>query len=87
MNMSTELSGIATPLVDMPWFSGTIALLALGFCVRWLVMVNVDSWGSNRALYCLSGGRKIIGQMLALAPGVASFGVAVFFGGRTIGFW
>ena len=50
MNMSTELSGIATPLVDMPWFSGTIALLAL-------------------------------------APGVASFGVAVFFGGRTIGFW
>ena len=85
MNMSTELSGVTTPLVEMPWFMAAIALAAGVFSVYWFATVNVDCWGSNRVLYHLSRGRKKIGQLLALIPSVVSVGVAVYFGGRAFG--
>ena len=79
------LSEIATPLVEMPWFLGLIALVACAFSVHWFTTVSAGYWGSNRILYLVSLGNQKIGRLIAPIPGVMSLGVAVYFGCRAIG--
>lgn len=80
-----ELSGIATPLVEMPWFLGMIALVACAFSVYWFSTVSAAYWGSNRVLYLISGRNKKVGRLIAPIPGVVGIAVALYFGGRAIG--
>lgn len=80
-----EFSGIATPLVEMPWFLGLVALVSCAFSVHWFTTVSAAYWGSNRILYLASFGNQKIGRLIAPIPGVISLGVAVYFGCRAIG--
>lgn len=82
-----ELSGIATPLVEMPWFLGMVALAA--FAAGWSLIktVSADYWGSNRVLYCISLGNQALGRVIAPIPGIVCLLIACYFAIRAIGFW